>query len=277
MKRIIYVLGLLFLNQNFAYAQEKDSIQIAQRKMIKGYVVDYDNTPLTDAIIKIKGTEYSVRSDAEGTFKLQNMNDFPVVLEVNKKGYQKSEVILDEYQPTITIKLNLIEKHIEAVLVTSRRRSEEIQKIPIPITVLTAKKIDDTGSFTVNRLKELVPTVQLYASNARNTTLNIRGLGSTFGLTNDGIDPGVGFYVDGVYYARPAATALDFIDTENYIEKLLQISNELSKSWCIRMSSLKSTYQTTSQAINIRGRSISQICLVTDLLDFCVRKNISLN
>jgi iron complex outermembrane receptor protein len=140
MKRIIYVLGLLFINQNFAYAQEKDSIQIAQRKMIKGYVVDYDNTPLTDAIIKIKGTEYSVRSDAEGTFKLQNMNDFPVILEVNKKGYQKSEVILDEYQPTITIKLNLIEKHIEAVLVTSRRRSEEIQKIPIPITVLTAKK-----------------------------------------------------------------------------------------------------------------------------------------
>src|SRR5690606_41747656 len=37
---------------------------------------------------------------------------------------------------------------------------------------------------------------------------------STFGLTNDGIDPGVGFYVDGVYYARPAAAALDFIDIE---------------------------------------------------------------
>jgi iron complex outermembrane receptor protein len=39
-------------------------------------------------------------------------------------------------------------------------------------------------------------------------------MGSTFGLTNDGIDPGVGFYVDGVYYARPAATSLDFIDLE---------------------------------------------------------------
>jgi iron complex outermembrane receptor protein len=44
--------------------------------------------------------------------------------------------------------------------------------------------------------------------------LNIRGLGSTYGLTNDGVDPGVGFYVDGVYYARPAATALDFVDIE---------------------------------------------------------------
>ncbi|RZL15617.1 MAG: TonB-dependent receptor, partial [Pedobacter sp.] len=59
-----------------------------------------------------------------------------------------------------------------------------------------------------------VPSVQLYASNARNTTLNIRGLGSTFGLTNDGIDPGVGFYVDGVYHARPAATSTDFLDIE---------------------------------------------------------------
>src|SRR5690606_10799028 len=52
------------------------------------------------------------------------------------------------------------------------------------------------------------------SSNPRNTTLNIRGLGSTYGLTNDGIDPGVGFYLDGVYLARPAATALDFIDVE---------------------------------------------------------------
>jgi iron complex outermembrane receptor protein len=29
-----------------------------------------------------------------------------------------------------------------------------------------------------------------------------------------GIDPGVGFYVDGVYFGRPAATTLDFIDVQ---------------------------------------------------------------
>jgi len=73
---------------------------------------------------------------------------------------------------------------------------------------------EESGAFNVNRLKEMVPTVQLYSSNPRNTGLSIRGLGTTFGLTNDGIDPGVGFYVDGVYYARTAATTLDFIDVE---------------------------------------------------------------
>ncbi len=89
-----------------------------------------------------------------------------------------------------------------------------IQDVPIPISVIGKAQVEDAGAFNVNRVKELVPSVQLYSSNPRNTGLNIRGLGSSFGLTNDGVDPGVGFYVDGVYYARPAATTLDFIDIE---------------------------------------------------------------
>src|SRR6185312_16132060 len=101
----------------------------------------------------------------------------------------------------------------EAV-VSSRRRDESAQDIPIPISVIGGKQIDEADDFNVNRVKELVPSVQLYSSNPRNTGLNIRGLGSPFGLTNDGLDPGVGFYVDGIYYARPAAATLDFIDVE---------------------------------------------------------------
>jgi iron complex outermembrane receptor protein len=103
---------------------------------------------------------------------------------------------------------------IEEVTVTARRREEAAQDVPIPVSVVSGQLITDVGAFNVNRIKELVPTVQLYSSNPRNTSLNIRGLGTTFGLTNDGIEGGVGFYVDGVYYARPAAQALDFIDVE---------------------------------------------------------------
>jgi iron complex outermembrane receptor protein len=100
------------------------------------------------------------------------------------------------------------------VVVTSRRRLEAAQDIPIAISVVSGAKAADAGAFNVNRLKELVPSIQLYSSNPRNTGINIRGLGSPFGLTNDGLDPGVGFYVDGVYFARPAAATLDFIDID---------------------------------------------------------------
>jgi iron complex outermembrane receptor protein len=102
----------------------------------------------------------------------------------------------------------------DEVTVVARRREESAQDVPIPVSVVGGERIDDVGAFNVNRVKELVPTVQLYSSNPRNTTVNIRGLGSTFGLTNDGVDAGVGIYVDGVFHARPAATTLDFIDIE---------------------------------------------------------------
>src|SRR5690606_25874896 len=96
----------------------------------------------------------------------------------------------------------------------SRRRSEVLQNVPIPVSVVTRSLVEDAGAFNVNRLKELIPSVQLYSSNPRNTALNVRGQGTTFGLTNDGVEPGVGFYVDGVYYARPAAATFGFIDIE---------------------------------------------------------------
>ena len=103
---------------------------------------------------------------------------------------------------------------IDEVRVTARRREESAQDVPIPVSVVRGDLIADAGAFNVNRVKELIPTVQLYSSNPRNTAINIRGLGTTFGLTNDGIEAGVGFYLDGVYFARPAATTLDFIDVE---------------------------------------------------------------
>lgn len=212
MKTLKYILFFLIIHQTFSAQEQTENKEV--QNQIKGLVLDYDSSPLSDSEIRIKGTNLFKKTSEEGRFVINGVEHYPLTIVVNKKGYQTLNVELKEYQPEITIKLNIIEKYVEAVVVTSRRRAEEVQKIPIPIAVLGAKKIEETGAFNVNRLKELVPSVQLYSSNPRNTTLNIRGLGSTFGLTNDGIDPGVGFYIDGVYYARPAATSLDFIDIE---------------------------------------------------------------
>jgi iron complex outermembrane receptor protein len=180
---------------------------------IRGTVIDAKTTEkLVGATVTIKGTTNTSSTDANGEFSLITGQKLPFTLIVSYIGYLKKEVLINESKVEIQLEVN--NTQLADVVVSSRRRQESIQEIPIPISVIGGTRADDAGAFTVNRLKELVPTVQLYASNARNTTLNIRGLGSTYGLTNDGVDPGVGFYVDGVYYARPAATALDFIDIE---------------------------------------------------------------
>jgi iron complex outermembrane receptor protein len=98
------------------------------------------------------------------------------------------------------------------IVVTARRRSETAQQVPIAISVVGGEQIDSTGAFNVGRLQQLAPTIQFYSSNPRNSTVNIRGIGAPFGLTNDGIEQGVGIYVDDVYYARVASATLDFLD-----------------------------------------------------------------
>jgi len=181
---------------------------------IKGRVTDSQNIPLIGATVLIKDSNTYTLTDESGFFSLVNQKEYPISLQINFVSFKESQITLTSpSDQLIEIKLE-DDLELSEVLITARRRSEEVQKVPIPLSVVGGPRIEESGSFNVNRVKELVPTVQLYSSNPRNTTLNIRGLGSTFGLTNDGIDPGVGFYVDGVYYARPAATSLDFIDIE---------------------------------------------------------------
>ena len=102
----------------------------------------------------------------------------------------------------------------DRVIVTARRVEEDVQDVPIAVAVLSDEFLAETGAFNAGKLSQLVPSVQFYSTNPRNSQINIRGLGAPFGLTNDGIEQGVGLYVDGVYYARPAAAVMDFIDVE---------------------------------------------------------------
>ncbi|KLE35128.1 TonB-dependent receptor [Aurantiacibacter luteus] len=101
-----------------------------------------------------------------------------------------------------------------AIIVTARRREEDLSDVPIAISIVTGEQIDASGSFNVGRLQQLQPSLRFYSSNPRNTAVNIRGIGAPFGLTNDGIEQGVGIYIDDVYYARVAASTFDFLDVE---------------------------------------------------------------
>ncbi len=100
------------------------------------------------------------------------------------------------------------------VVVTARRRSESVQKVPIAVSVIGESALTATGSYNVARLTQIQPSLQFYSTNPRNSAANIRGLGAPFGLTNDGIEQGVGIYVDQVYNSRIAAATFDFTDTE---------------------------------------------------------------
>ena len=184
------------------------------QSILKGVIKDEKGVAIEAASVSVKGTSVFRVADAKGEFTIPTPKTLPFTITVTSVGFTPAEAEITEIRDSVITIILFTNTELTELIITARRRVETAQNVPISISVVGGAQVEETGAFNVNRLKELVPTVQLYSSNPRNTTLNIRGLGSTFGLTNDGIDPGVGFYVDGVYYARPAATTLDFIDIE---------------------------------------------------------------
>ncbi|HWK35595.1 TonB-dependent receptor [Sphingomonas sp.] len=100
------------------------------------------------------------------------------------------------------------------IVVTARRREESAQDVPIAMSVVSGASLSATGAFNINRLQQAQPTLQFVSSNPRNSAINIRGLGAPFGLTNDGIEQGVGLYIDQVYIGRIGASTFDFVDVD---------------------------------------------------------------
>lgn len=188
---------------------------LTAQNIVEGLVIDSENAPVVAATVVVKGTNVFTVTSVDGKFRFDTKQSPPFILQFSSVGLIPKEIEVQQITNKPLRIVLLSNNTFEEVFVTARRRKENIQDIPIPITAMIGAQVENTGAFNVNRLKEMIPTVQFYSSNQRNTALNIRGLGTTFGLTNDGIDPGVGFYVDGVYYARPGATTLDFIDAES--------------------------------------------------------------
>src|SRR4051812_17914523 len=102
----------------------------------------------------------------------------------------------------------------DTIVVTATRREANVQDVPIPVSVLSGLTIAQSGTQNISQLTQLQPSIAYYGTNPRNAAINIRGLGAPLGLTNDGLEQGVGVYIDQVYYSRIANAVFDLFDVQ---------------------------------------------------------------
>ncbi|MEZ5938435.1 MAG: TonB-dependent receptor [Hyphomonadaceae bacterium] len=87
---------------------------------------------------------------------------------------------------------------VEVIVVTAQKRAEDIQDVPLSVTAFRNEQLEAAGITDMTELATGVAGLQIDSSNnQRNTTVAIRGIGSSG--TNPGIEPSVGVFLDGVY------------------------------------------------------------------------------
>jgi iron complex outermembrane receptor protein len=100
------------------------------------------------------------------------------------------------------------------ITVTSRKLEENVQDVPIAVSVLMGEQLEDVAATTISELQGYVPNLSIYQGRNQSSTLTafIRGVGQSDPLW--GVDPGVGLYIDDVYIARAQNALLDVYDVE---------------------------------------------------------------
>ena len=100
---------------------------------------------------------------------------------------------------------------VEEVTVYARKRAENVQTVPVPVTVLTTQQLSRQNLVNFTDFQFKFPSFSVYLTNPKQLNLGVRGIGNN-GFNTDGIDGSVGVFVDGVYSGRPGMVSSDFND-----------------------------------------------------------------
>jgi iron complex outermembrane receptor protein len=104
--------------------------------------------------------------------------------------------------------------NIDEIIVTARRREENLLDVPIAVSAFSGEALELRGALDLTDIGNITPNTTLETSRGSNSTLSafIRGIGQQDPVS--GFEPGVGIYLDDVYLNRPQAAVLDIYDVE---------------------------------------------------------------
>jgi iron complex outermembrane receptor protein len=103
----------------------------------------------------------------------------------------------------------------DEIIVTAQYRGQRLQDTPIAITAVTGEQLDARGQTSVYQVAAQAPNVTLAPAGAAGGPSligYIRGVGQ--GNLNPSFEPGVGLYVDDVYYSTLVGSVLDLLDLD---------------------------------------------------------------
>jgi iron complex outermembrane receptor protein len=105
---------------------------------------------------------------------------------------------------------------IQEIVVTAQFQRQDLQRIPLAITAVTSAMIEARGSQNIMDVANTAPGITFSSGGvggAQSTFINIRGIGQTD--FNMAVEPGVGMYIDDVYYGTIYGSMLELLDLDH--------------------------------------------------------------
>ena len=185
MRRLLSIIFLIFIALP-AIGQNTSSLY--------GKIINTNGEAIPRATVHLLNTNFGTATLPDGSFTIADIPFGKYRLQISVIGYATIEQFISIDQPNQEFNKSLIESAIqlEAVIVTARKTEEEIQKVPISISAITAKQVLEYRIWNSKDITAIVPN--LYAANPGDN----RNVTSIRGITSTSYDPAVTTYIDGV-------------------------------------------------------------------------------
>ena len=101
------------------------------------------------------------------------------------------------------------------IIVTAQFRAQNLQDTPLAITAVTGEQLEQRSQTRLSDITAQAPSVQLQpgaAGTGKSMSAFIRGVGQAD--MSPSVEPGVGIYIDDVYFATVTASIFDLVDLD---------------------------------------------------------------
>ncbi len=103
-------------------------------------------------------------------------------------------------------------RRLNTVVVNARKVEENLQDVPVAVTAFTGGELEEKGVVKVNDLSAFTPGLTIRESSSNSTAPNFSMRGQIQNDVLATLDPSVGTYVDGHYWARAYGLNIDLLD-----------------------------------------------------------------
>jgi iron complex outermembrane receptor protein len=161
---------------------------------VSGTVRDAALKPVAGASVYLLNTGRGAVSGLDGRFVIPSVYPGTYTIEFSAVGFASNhqKVVVRTETASVDAVLNPAPYRLENVVVTAQKREEVVQSLPVSITALSARRVEEYRLWNSRDLTAIVPNLYSADPGDKRNVTGIRGIATT------SYDPAVATYIDGV-------------------------------------------------------------------------------
>jgi iron complex outermembrane recepter protein len=186
----------------------------SQKNLLKGRIHDSEKNILPGASLIIQGTKFGVNANESGEYLFDQIPTGKLKIQASFVGYKTLTLDFD-VQPGenyLDLTLDHADIRLDGVTVTSQKREQQPVDVPITLSVIDSRFMEDNNISGMDQLSQYVPGLQVRMQGIDRPSFVIRGL--TSDEVSPAAQPRISVFYNNVPVSRTNGSAMELFDMQ---------------------------------------------------------------